>query len=73
MTGSQPCCSMRVGAKRRIDILAAVKVDSEGGGMCVALDTSSVGFGLAPIPLGEAVVDGAALIVGLRDDDFVGR
>jgi hypothetical protein len=38
--------------------------------MCIALGTSSVGFGLTSLLLGGAVVYGAALIVGLHDDDF---
>ncbi|MER8880713.1 hypothetical protein [Mesorhizobium sp. M0684] len=47
-----------------------IKVDAGEGDMCIALDTWSVGLGLTPTLLGGAV-GGAALVVGLHDDEPV--
>ncbi|MER9596993.1 hypothetical protein [Mesorhizobium sp. M0244] len=69
MTGSQSSASLRFGANCSFDIPAAIKVDPGEGGMCVALDTSGMGLGLAPILLGG----GAALVIGLHDDDSVSQ
>lgn len=79
MTGAQASASLVVGADCALDIPAnrTVKVDPVQGGMCVSFDSPQAAVvpassdpGVLPVLLGAgAVGGGAALVIGLQDDD----
>ncbi|MBZ9681443.1 MULTISPECIES: hypothetical protein [unclassified Mesorhizobium] len=79
MTGAQASASLVVGTNCGFDVPAnvTVQIDAVEGGMCVSFDAPQAAVvpagsepGVLPVLLGAgAIGGGAALLLGLQDDD----